>query len=159
MMNIVIRKGVVTDLTQVLDLIKELAVYEKEPDAVMINVDDLEKHAFGSDKIFDFFVAKEDSKVLGVAIYYYRYSTWEGKSIYLEDLVVNEQCRGQGIGAMLFSALIDKSKELKVHRLEWQVLNWNTPAINFYKKYNAGLDENWTNGRLVFDQIQNFKKK
>lgn len=155
-MEVVVKKGGKEHLSSILDLIKELAVYEKEPDAVIIDEKNLERYGFGEEKIFDFFVAEVGGTVVGTAIYYYRYSTWEGRSIYLEDLIVSEPYRGKGIGDLLFKALIQKAKELKVNRLEWQVLNWNTPAINFYKKYNAGLDDEWVNGRLTYEQLQSF---
>ena len=108
--------------------------------------------------MYHFYVAEENGLITGIALYYFKYSTWKGKCIFLEDIIVTESQRGKGTGAKLFEQVIEAAKEMKVRRLEWQVLNWNEPAINFYKKYNANLDPEWINGKLVFDQIQNFEK-
>ncbi len=140
----------------VLALIKELAEYEKAPNEVEVDVQTLENDGFGPEKIFDCFVAELNHEVVGFALYYTKYSTWKGKCLFLEDFVVRETLRGQGIGKLLFEEVIKVAKERQVKRMEWQVLDWNEPAINFYKKYSANLDPEWLNGKLVFNQLQNF---
>ncbi|MEQ8242715.1 GNAT family N-acetyltransferase [Fulvivirga sp.] len=145
MMNI--RAGEKSDLPRVLELIKELAVYENEPDAVENTVAQMEIDGFGPNPIYGFFVAEnDDNHIVGIAIYYYRYSTWKGKRMYLEDIVVTASERGNGIGKLLFDRTIEKGREEGCTGMMWQVLDWNEPAINFYKKYyNARLDGDWFN--------------
>lgn len=152
-----IRKGTEKDVASLLKLIKELAVYEKAGDQVVVTEQQLIADGFGEEKIFDFFVATEIGKVIGIALYYTKYSTWEGKCIYLEDIIVTQSARQKGVGSKLFEAVIKVAKEKKVRRMEWQVLNWNEPAIKFYKKYHAILDDEWINGKLDFEKLQNFK--
>lgn len=150
-----IRIGEKGDLKRLRELIVELAIYEKEPQAVEVTIDELEKDGFGPSKIFDFFVAEVNGIVEGIALYYFKYSTWKGKCVFLEDIVVNERLRGNGIGKLLFDEVVKVAANHKVKRMEWQVLEWNEPAINFYtNKYNANLDPEWYNGKLTFDQIQ-----
>ena len=155
-MEIKVRKGMQEDIPAVLKLIKELATYEKAPNEVTNNLEDMERDGFGTHPFFHFFIAETQDKVAGMALYYIKYSTWKGKCVFLEDLIVTEKFRGKKIGEKLFEAVARECKELKVKRMEWQVLNWNEPAINFYKKFNADLDEEWINGKLVYDQIQKF---
>lgn len=155
-MNAIIRKGIKEDVPAVLALIKELAGYEKAPDEVAVTEEELKADGFESDSIFGLFVAETSGKVVGMALYYVKYSTWKGRCIFLEDIIVNSAYRGKGIGRKLFEEVVKVSKEAGVRRLEWQVLNWNEPAIRFYKKYKAALDEEWINGKLVYEQIQNF---
>lgn len=150
-----IRKGRTEDLNDVLQLIRELAVYEKAPDEVEVSLEEMQNWGFGKDAIFEFFVLEENQKIVGIALYYYKYSTWKGKCLFLEDIIVTESCRGKGYGKILFEAVAKVAKEMKVRRMEWQVLEWNTPAINFYKKYNSVLDPEWVNGKLTFQQLQN----
>ncbi len=157
-MEIKIERGVKSDLPQVLDLIRELAIYEKAPNEVEVTVAEMENWGFGSDKIFDFFVARKDAAIVGIALYYYKYSTWKGKCLFLEDIIVTESMRRYGIGKMLFDEVVKVAKQDKVRRMEWQVLEWNEPAIKFYNKYNANLDPEWINGKLTFEQIQNLNK-
>lgn len=152
-----IRKGVISDLPEVLTLIKELAEYEKAPLEVENSLAEMQKDGFGDHPIYRLYVAELDRKIVGIAIFYYKYSTWKGKCIFLEDIIVTEKMRGNKIGALLFEKVISIAKEEKVRRLEWQVLDWNEPAINFYKKYEANLDPEWINGKLVYEQLQNFK--
>lgn len=156
--SVIIRKGNINDLPDVLNLIKELAAYEKAADEVENTVEEMINDGFGSTPLFNLFVAEIDNKPVGIAIYYFKYSTWKGKCLFLEDIVVTSSYRGQGIGAKLFEAVIEVAKAMKVKRLEWQVLEWNTPAINFYKKYNAILDPEWINGKLTYSQLQAYKK-
>lgn len=154
-MNITIRKGLLSDLTALRALVVELAVFEREPDAVEVTIEELEKDGFGVNKIFDFFVAEIDGEVQGIALHYFKYSTWKGKCLFLEDIVVSQKYRGKGIGKLLFDQVVKVAADHQCKRMEWQVLTWNAPAIGFYKtKYNAELDDEWLNGRLVKDQIQ-----
>lgn len=153
-MNIQIRKGEPKDMPEVLNLIKELAIYEKAPDEVETTIEELTEDGFGTKPIFDVIVAEMEAKVVGFALYYTSYSTWKGKALYLEDFIVSEPYRKYGIGKKLFDEVLKDAKERKVKRMEWQVLEWNEPAINFYKKYNATLDGEWLNGRLFYKEIQ-----
>lgn len=156
MTNITIRKGKKEDLPAVLALVKEIAEYEKAPMEVEVTVEEMEKTGFGPNPVFNFFVAENETGIVGIALYYIKYSTWKGPCIFLEDLIVTQDQRGKGIGTALFEKMIQIAKEMKVPRLEWQVLEWNKPAINFYKKYNANLDGEWLNGKLVYTQLQRF---
>lgn len=149
-----IRKGTESDIEQALSLIKELAIYEKAPDEVEVTPNEMRAWGFGSNKIFDFFVAEENDVIIGMALYYFKYSTWKGKCLFLEDIIVTETQRGKGIGKLLFDKIIEVSKSTNVRRMEWQVLDWNTPAINFYKKYAATLDGEWINGKLTKAQLE-----
>lgn len=128
-----------------LELIKELAVYEKEPDAVTVTLAHFEESGFGKNPVWWAFVAEENGIIQGFALYYIRYSTWKGQAMYLEDIIVTESMRGKRIGKLLFDQLIEEAKEKKMHRIVWQVLEWNEPAINFYKKYNSDFDKEWIN--------------
>ena len=141
------REGRITDLPQVLELIRELAVYENAPDQVTNTVEDMERDGFGENPLYGFFVAYDEKHgIVGLALYYYRYSTWKGKRMYLEDIIVTESFRGQGIGKKLFDMVIAKGVETDCSGMVWQVLDWNEPAIGFYKDvYNADLDQEWIN--------------
>lgn len=152
-----IRKAEVADMPAVLALIQELANYELAPQEVEVDVETLEADGFGPHKIFDCFVAEQDGKVIGFALYYIKYSTWKGKCLFLEDFIVSEALRGQGIGKLLFEEVVKVAKHMGAKRMEWQVLEWNKPAINFYKKYHANLDPEWLNGKLVHEQLQAFE--
>lgn len=145
-----IRKGEKSDLPAVFDLIKELAVYEHGLDQVINSVEQMEKDGFGEKPIYDFIVAIDGNTVIGSAIYYYRYSTWKGKRLYLEDLIVTESKRGEGAGKLLFDEVLDIANKTKCSGMMWQVLDWNEPAINFYKKYNTNFDEEWVNCNIDF---------
>lgn len=152
-----IRKGTKADLPQALELIRELALYEKAPEQVDNSVERMEIDGFGDNPVFEFFVAEEGQHIKGIAIYYYRYSTWKGKSIYLEDLVVRESERGSGIGKKLLDAVVLEARNTDSRQVTWQVLDWNEPAIGFYKKLGAELDGEWINCRLNHEQILNYK--
>lgn len=145
-----LRKGEKKDLNAVLGLVKELAVYEKALDQVANTVERMEEDGFGDHPIYGFIVALEGGTIIGTSIYYYRYSTWKGKRLYLEDLVVTESRRGSGAGKLLFEATLEIAKETNCSGMMWQVLDWNEPAINFYKKYNANFDEEWINCNIDF---------
>lgn len=157
MADIKIRKGTETDLSQALQLVRELAIYEKAPDEVEVTLEEMQNWGFGTDKIFEFFVAEERDTVVGIALYYYKYSTWKGKCLFLEDIIVTETYRRYGLGSKLFNEVVQVAKQQKVRRMEWQVLEWNEPAINFYKKYHASLDPEWINGKLTYRQLQDHK--
>lgn len=145
LMSFTIREAQKTDCPRLLELIKELAVYEKAPDAVTVTLEHFEETGFGSNPVWKAFVAEKDGLVAGFALYYVRYSTWKGARMYLEDILVTEEMRGQGIGKLLFDRLIEEAKEKKFNGMVWQVLEWNEPAINFYKKYAANFDPEWIN--------------
>ena len=149
----IIRNGEKSDLPRVLELIKELAVFEKAGKEVDNTVKQMERDGFGQQPVFGFFVAEDEHKgIVGISIYYYRYSTWKGKRLYLEDIVVTESERGKGIGRKLFDRTIEKAKAEACTGMMWQVLDWNEQAINFYKKYyNAKLDDQWINCHLQLD--------
>ena len=155
-MDVIIRKGKKEDLAQVLALIKELAHYENAPDAVTNTIEDMENDGFGSRPVYELIVAEHVGNIVGIAIFFIKYSTWKGKGIYLDDIIVTENFRGKGIGKELFEAVIKFSKDYSAKGLWWQVLEWNEPAINFYNKYNAELDGEWINGKLNEEQLQNY---
>ena len=137
-------------MPSVLELIKELAVFEKEPNAVVISVEDLQRDGFSENPLFHTFVAEVDNQIVGIALYYYRYSTWKGKRLYLEDLIVSEKMRGKGLGEKLLEATIEQAKKTSCTGVMWQVLDWNEPAINFYKKFGVRFDGGWLNVHLDF---------
>ena len=149
-----VRKGVKSDLPQVLTLVKELAEYERALNEVSNTVERMEEDGFGPKPIFGFFVAERNHTIVGIALYYYRYSTWKGKRLYLEDIVVTQSERGKGIGKLLFEQILKFVLEQKCSGILWQVLNWNEPAINFYKKYNPKLDNEWINCSLESTEIE-----
>ena len=138
-----IRKGTPQDMPDVLALITELAVFEREPDAVVISTKDLLRDGFSENPLFHTFVAEVNEEIIGVALYYYRFSTWKGKTIHLEDLIVKENNRGTGAGFALYSEIIKQGKKDNVRRIEWNVLDWNTPAIDFYEKSGAKVLSDW----------------
>ena len=149
-MQITIRKGTPEDVPQVFELVQELALYERAPEQVTNTPEMMLNDGFGLEPIFGLFVAEVDGKIVGISLYYYRYSTWKGKRLYLEDLIVTESMRGHGLGKMLLDTTVQEAKDTHCTGVMWQVLDWNEPAINFYKKKNAVLDPEWINGRLFF---------
>ncbi|MEO6813508.1 MAG: GNAT family N-acetyltransferase [Ginsengibacter sp.] len=156
-MEIKIRLAKKEDCHSMLQLIQELAVYEKSPDAVTVDFDHFVESGFGENPVWHAFVAEVNNNVVGFALYYIRYSTWKGQRMYLEDILVTDKWRGKGIGKLLFDQLIKKAQEKKFHGMVWQVLEWNKPAINFYKKYeNVTFDNEWVNCSL---EIKNEDKK
>lgn len=138
-----IRKATPEDMPGVLKLIQELATFEKEPNAVIITAEDLVRDGFCETPLFYTFVAESNNEIIGIALYYYRYSTWKGKTIHLEDLIVKQSERGTGAGFALYSEIIKQGKKDQVKRIEWAVLDWNTPAIEFYKKSGAKHLSDW----------------
>jgi GNAT superfamily N-acetyltransferase len=151
-----LRKGKPEDLPRVLELIKELALYEKAPEQVTNTLAMMEADGFGPNPVYGLFVCEKKStqEIIGIAIYYYRYSTWKGKRLYLEDLVVTESERGKGAGKLLFDQVLAKTLEDGCTGMMWQVLDWNEPAINFYKKYGAYLEAGWLNAHLQDYEIK-----
>jgi GNAT superfamily N-acetyltransferase len=153
-MDSLIRIGTVKDLPQVLNLIKDLAAFENEPNEVEVTITEMQNWGFGKDKIFDFFVIEIDNIIIGLALYYFKYSTWKGKCLFLEDIIVKENVRNKGYGKKLFNAVVEVAKNTGVKRMEWQVLDWNKNAIEFYNKYQANLDSKWLNCKLNYSQLQ-----
>jgi GNAT superfamily N-acetyltransferase len=145
------------DCSRLMELVNELAVYERAPDEVTVTLQHFQEAGFGSRPVWKAFVVEVDGFIVGFAIYYVRYSTWKGSRLYLEDLIVTETMRGKGIGKLLFNQLIKEASELGFNGMSWQVLDWNEPAINFYKKYEAGLEAGWLNASLSTEQILNYQ--
>jgi GNAT superfamily N-acetyltransferase len=159
MNSINIRMGKKEDLPRVLELIKELAEFERSLDEVTNTLALLEEDGFGAQPIYGFFVAEEENRILGLSLYYWRYSTWKGKRLYLEDIIVTESQRGRGIGKLLFDRTMEKALEENCTGMMWQVLDWNEPAVNFYKKYGSKIDSGWWNCHLETTQIKALLKK
>jgi len=150
-MEITIRKAVKEDCGRMLELIKELAEYEKAPEQVTVNFDHFVESGFGANPVWWAYVAEADGKVEGFALYYIRYSTWKGQRMYLEDILVTEKMRGRGLGKLLLDKLIEEAKEKQFTGIAWQVLDWNEPAINFYKKFDGiKFDGEWVNCSIEF---------
>ena len=149
-LDIIIREGMANDMQAVLDLIKELDEYEKAAHEVEMTLERLTNDGFGSNNVFNTIVAEQNDVIVGFALYYTGYSTWKGRTLYLEDFLVQEKMRGKGVGKLLFEETIKIAKRTGAQRMDWQVLDWNEPAIEFYKKVNATLDSEWINGRLLF---------
>lgn len=154
-----IRKAEKKDMPSVLNLIKELAVFEKEPEAVEVNVEDLENSGFGPKPLFTCFVAEVDGKIEGMALVYFRYSTWKGKTVHLEDLIVREEMRGKGLGSLLYTKVIEYAREQGVKRTEWVVLDWNAPAIKFYEKSGATILKDWHLVQMSETGMKDYLKK
>jgi GNAT superfamily N-acetyltransferase len=150
-MNVQIRKATREDCPRLLELVQELAVYERAPDEVTVTLQHFEESGFGSQPVWWAFVAEVDGQVQGFALFYIRYSTWKGQRMYLEDLLVTESMRCKGIGKLLFDELIVEAKRRKLSGIQWQVLEWNEPAIQFYKKYNSSFDPEWVNCSITVE--------
>lgn len=145
-----VRDAVKDDMSAVFELIKELALFENAPEEVVTSVKELQEDGFGPNKVFDCIVATENEEVLGFALFYTGYSTWTGKTLYLEDFLVRADQRKRGIGDLVFNRVVEIAKQRGVRRMDWQVLDWNETAIRFYKKHKADIDTEWYNGRLKF---------
>lgn len=158
-MNIEVRKAQKEDMPAVLRLINELAKFENEPDAVEVSVKDLENDGFGDRPLFECFVAEADGEIEGMALFYYRYSTWKGKTVHLEDLVVSEAFRGKGLGGALYAAVINYSKKQGCKRTEWVVLDWNTNAVEFYKNSGATVFDEWRTVQMDEAAMESFCTK
>ena len=138
-------------MPRVLELIKELALYEKAPDEVLISEETLLEDGFGPNKLFDTLVAETDNEIVGMLLYYPVFSTWKGRSIYLEDFVVADSHRRKGIGQLLINALVQEARVAQAKKIRWQVLDWNAPAIEFYKKISATLENSWIDCTLTLN--------
>ncbi len=158
MKKITIRQGIKKDLPRALELVKELAEFERAPNEVTNTIALMEHDGFGPNPVYGFFVAEKDERIVGLSLYYWRYSTWKGKRLYLEDIIVTEEERGQGAGKLLFDRTMQKALEENCTGMMWQVLEWNEPAINFYKKYGSKLDGEWINCTLEAEQINKLLK-
>ena len=155
--NVVLRRGTEADLPQVLGLIKELALYERAPEAVTNTLADMQRDGFGPSPIFSFFVLESpEHEIIGLALFYTAYSTWKGRMLYLEDLVVTEAARRGGLGRLLFDAVVAEARATGAVRLKWQVLDWNEPAIGFYRKLGATIENEWLNGNLDAAQLAGY---
>jgi GNAT superfamily N-acetyltransferase len=143
-----IRRAERKDCSRLLELVKELAVYERAPNEVTVTIEHFEESGFGENPVWWAFVAEAGGVIVGFALYYVRYSTWKGARMYLEDIIVTEEWRGKGVGKLLFNCLVEEAREKSWKAISWQVLEWNEPAINFYKKYNASFDPEWVNCSL-----------
>lgn len=147
-MNPTIRPATENDVPQIMGLIHELALFEKAPEEVINTAEQMKKDGFGANPLFKCLVAETSAGIIGFALYYYRYSTWKGKCLYLEDFYIKEDFRNFGVGKLLFDTIIETAKHDNCKRINWQVLDWNEPAIKFYEKYNSGFDKEWWNGFL-----------
>ena len=143
--SVKIRRAIKSDCPRLMELVRELALFEKAPEQVVTSLAHFEESGFGQNPVWWAFAAEVDGNVEGFALYYIRYSTWKGQRLYLEDLIVTEAHRGSGLGKQLFERLIQETKEKNYSGMVWQVLDWNEPAIGFYKKYKASLDAGWIN--------------
>ncbi len=158
-MSFHIRKGNKEDMDSVLKLVTELAIFEKEPNAVTINVKDLIDNGFKENPAFSTFVAEYKNEIVGMALFYNRFSTWDGPSMHLEDLIVTEKYRRKGIGKALYDKVLEEALQKGVKRVEWAVLNWNTPAIEFYKSTGATLFEDWNICQISDEKIKHYLSK
>ena len=154
-----IRKAIIEDMGQVLDLINELAIFEKEPNAVEVTEEDLKKKGFGNNPEFDCFIAEVDQKLIGIALIYTRFSTWKGTVLHLEDLIVSENMRGCGVGTALLDQVILNGAEMGVKRICWEVIDWNNTAINFYESKGARVIRDWNIIQLDANGIKNYISK
>jgi GNAT superfamily N-acetyltransferase len=145
------------DCPRLMELIHELAVFELAPEQVTVTLAEFEEAGFGSKPVWKTFVAEDNGVIIGMALYYIRYSTWKGQRLYLEDLIVTESYRGKGAGKLLFNRIVQEAQELGFNGMTWQVLDWNEPAIKFYNKYEAGIEAGWLNASLSKEQLAAFK--
>jgi len=152
-MDIQLRFAVQEDCPRLLELIKELAAYEKAPEEVTVTLAEFEEAGFGNQPVWKAFVAEDATGILGFALYYTRYSTWKGCRLYLEDFIVTESQRGKGLGKLLFERVIKEARDKNYNGMTWQVLDWNEPAINFYRKYDAQIESGWLNTSFSKDQL------
>lgn len=158
-MSFIVRKGKIPDMPQVLNLIKELAAFEKEPDAVIVTEKDLLRDGFKKNPLFKTYVAEQDGEIVGMALIYPRYSTWKGMTIHLEDLIVKKDKRGLGIGKALYSRVMQYAYKKKVKRVEWVVLDWNIAAVDFYKSTGATILTDWHLAQMDEKALQAYINK
>jgi GNAT superfamily N-acetyltransferase len=154
-MNIKIRVAEQGDCPRIMELVNELAVYEKAPEEVTVSLEEFAEAGFGINPVWKAFVATDNDIIVGFALYYTRYSTWKGCRLYLEDFLVTEEYRGKGIGKLLFETVIEEARNGNYNGMVWQVLDWNEPGINFYNKYAAGMEAGWLNASFSREQIAN----
>ncbi|MCC8408133.1 GNAT family N-acetyltransferase [Mucilaginibacter sp. UR6-1] len=155
-MNLNLRVAVKDDCRRILELVNELAIYERAPQEVTITLQELEEAGFGAKPVWKAYVAEIDGLIVGFALYYIRFSTWKGCRLYLEDFYVTETMRGRGLGKLLFDRIVQEAQALGFNGMSWQVLDWNEPAINFYNKYNAAIEAGWLNASLSKEQLLSF---
>ena len=155
-MSVVVRKATKEDMPDVLELIKELAVFEKHPNAVQIDLDTLVVEGFGKHPLFTCFVSLIEEQIVGMALCYFRFSTWKGRTVHLEDLIVKESKRGQGVGMALYERVMEHAASFDVKRVEWVVLGWNTQAIKFYEKTGATILKDWYLAQFDQEGLSNF---
>ncbi len=158
-MNLDIRQSKIDDCERILELVKELARYEKAPKEVTVTLEHFKESGFGRKPVWQAFVAEVDGIIQGFALYYIRFSTWKGQRLYLEDFIVTEEMRGKGLGKLLFDQVLTEAKKRKLSGVQWQVLEWNEDAINFYKKYEVAFDAEWINCTISFDDTKKSKDK
>jgi GNAT superfamily N-acetyltransferase len=155
-MNITLKVAKKQDCPRLIELVNELAVFEKLPDEVTVSLQEFEDAGFGNNPVWKAFVAIDNDVIIGFALYYVRFSTWKGRRVYLEDFIVTEEYRGKGIGKLLFEQIIKETKELGYSGMVWQVLDWNQPAIKFYNKYEATIEAGWLNASLSNEQASKY---
>jgi GNAT superfamily N-acetyltransferase len=155
-MNIYLRVAQKEDCPSLIELVNELALFEKAPEEVTVSLQEFEDAGFGNNPVWKAFVAIDNDVIIGFALYYIRFSTWKGRRVYLEDFIVTEEYRGKGIGKLLFERIIQETKELGYSGMVWQVLDWNEPAIKFYNKYEASIEEGWLNASMSKEQISKY---
>ncbi|MCC5930527.1 MAG: GNAT family N-acetyltransferase [Cyclobacteriaceae bacterium] len=155
-MEITIRKGEKRDLQGVMQLVQELAEFENASHEVQNTKERMEAEGFGENPAFEFFVAEYDNQIIGIALYFFSYSTWKGRSCFLDDLIVTEAFRGKGVGKKLFNKVAEVAKNQNCGKMHWQVLDWNAPAIAYYKSLNAKFDAAWVNCWLDNEALQNY---
>lgn len=151
-----IREAKKEDCARILELVHELALYERAPQEVTVTLDEFTAAGFGPKPVWKAFVAESEGEVLGFALYYVRFSTWKGPRLYLEDFLVTDAARGKGIGKLLFERIIREAQELDFNGMSWQVLDWNEPALNFYRKYEAQTEAGWLNASISKEQLSRF---
>ena len=152
-MNAQLRTAIQEDCPRLLELIKELALYEKAPEEVTVTLEEFVEAGFGKQPVWKAIVALDQDLIIGFALFYTRYSTWKGRRLYLEDFIITESYRGRGIGKLLFDSVILEAQENNYNGMSWQVLDWNEPALNFYNKYNAQTESGWLNASFSTDQL------
>ncbi|MDO6738174.1 GNAT family N-acetyltransferase [Wenyingzhuangia sp. 2_MG-2023] len=158
-MNCLVRKGELKDAKAIYSLIEELAVFEREPEAVEVTLKDIEEDGFGKFPKFEVFVGEIDDVVVGMALFYYRYSTWKGTTIHLEDLIVKEAARGKGMGKLLYNQVLKYAQEQQLRRVEWAVLDWNTPAVDFYENSGAVVFKDWRVVQMDQEQLKTYVER
>ena len=155
-MSITLRVAQKEDCPRLIELVNELALFEKAPEEVTVSLQEFEDSGFGNNQVWKAFVAVDNDVIIGFALYYIRFSTCKGRRVYLEDFIVTEEYRGKGVGKLLFEKIIQETKELGYSGMVWQVLGWNEPAIGFYKKYEANIEEGWLNASLSKERLSKY---